>query len=807
MDAPHTLLIVDGDREFAGVLAAEASARAYRATSVSTIAEALRLIGLEAFDAVLVDLAPGTETAFALLSELKGLSAAPEVIVMSERTSMAAAIQWFDPDAFALVRKSDVGQLFATLARALERRRITTQNRRLVWELQTINEIASGIARSLDLGDILTGALQRLVHAMDAAGASIRLYDPVTNRFEECSAVWPHATDAARLTQLPRILWPSDKAIATRAAVTVEDWAALVGVPEGELPVRSALSVPMFAGDELLGTLSIGSSRPRRFELADQQLVGLIAAQIVVAVQNAQLHSTILQAKREWERTVDAISDPMAVFNHRGELLRGNRALARHLGRPITGIRQLRCHEIGFCGCRSAGDAAACTVRRALAQQASRGEVTIGGEHIFSVTTFPIGPASDGPSVVQVAKNVTEENAGARRLQRMSHELANTNSRLVATVEQLKSTQAQLVQAEKLSAIGQLVAGVAHELNNPLTSVIGYAQLVEEELQAGPSARPAAEVAQDLRRIAEESERAARIVRNLLAFARRQGAARALHDVVDVCERVIALREYALKLSGVALETDFQGALPKVLADAGQLQQVLLNLVLNAERAMRDVQGRRLGISVRQDAAANTIVLAVSDSGHGIGPTDLSRIFDPFFTTRDVGEGTGLGLSICYGIVRDHGGQIRVDSRLHGGTTFVVTLPARLETVAESGHEVLVAIPQQNEREFIVAALRGWGYRPLAATTVQEALDVHRRSTLQLAVIDATVLAADLDAWRVRRLSDVNRELPTIVTSMTAADVPIDHFVRSIAATVLPAPLALEALNRAVQSTLAKECV
>ena len=128
------------------MLCGEADARAYRAVAAASVAQALELIRRESFDALLVDLAPGAESAFALLTELKRLSSETEVIVMSERTSMAAAIQWFDPDAFLLVRKSDVGQLFAALGRALERRRITMQNRRLVWELQTINEIASGIA-------------------------------------------------------------------------------------------------------------------------------------------------------------------------------------------------------------------------------------------------------------------------------------------------------------------------------------------------------------------------------------------------------------------------------------------------------------------------------------------------------------------------------------------------------------------------------------------------------------------------------------------------------------------------------------
>ncbi len=179
--------------------------------------------------------------------------------------------------------------------------------------------------------------------------------------------------------------------------------------------------------------------------------------------------------------------------------------------------------------------------------------------------------------------------------------------------------------------------------------------------------------------------------------------------MVEVCERVIALREYSFRISGVELATSFEPGLPPVLADAGQLQQVLLNLVLNAEQAMRGAAGRTLAVSARHVARINAVELQVSDSGHGIEDTSLSRIFDPFFTTRDVGEGTGLGLSICYGIVRDHGGQITVESRPRQGTTFTVLLPAMLPDVAALGVDVLVAHPEPTEREFITAALRGVG--------------------------------------------------------------------------------------------------
>jgi two-component system NtrC family sensor kinase len=388
-------------------------------------------------------------------------------------------------------------------------------------------------------------------------------------------------------------------------------------------------------------------------------------------------------------------------------------------------------------------------------------------------------------------------------MRQMSDEIAATNARLLATVERLKTTQAQLLQAEKLSAIGQLVAGVAHELNNPLTSVIGYAQLVEEELRTDPGSRPPAEVAHDLRRIAEESERAARIVRNLLAFARRQVAARAPQDPAEICTRVLSLREYSFRLTGITLETVFEPGLPKVQADSSQLQQVLLNLVLNAEQAMRGRPQRRLVIGLRHDREAHAVELSVSDSGHGIDAANLSRIFDPFFTTRDVGEGTGLGLSICYGIVRDHGGQIAVESRPQEGTTFRVKLPASLDDPAVRGAEVVVAHAEQTQREFVTAALQGWGYRVVSAATLQEALEAAARPALHLAIVDRGLLAADPDAWKARRAAQ--RELPMILTAMTPDDAVIEEFGRDGAA-VLTAPVTLASLNAAMQ-TVVKEYV
>jgi signal transduction histidine kinase len=432
--------------------------------------------------------------------------------------------------------------------------------------------------------------------------------------------------------------------------------------------------------------------------------------------------------------------------------------------------------------------------------------MTLPDGQIFSVTTFPVAGGHELASVVQVAKNVTEEIRSARRLQQMSEELALANARSIAALERLKSTQAQLLQAEKLSAIGQLVAGVAHELNNPLTSVIGYAQLLEDELRGGgeaPAVRPAAELAQDLRRIAEESERAARIVRNLLAFARRQTAERAPQDVAELFARVIALRSYELRLNNVKVDTEFEPGLPPVVADGSQLQQALLNLLLNAEQAMRGRDARRLRVGARFDAEASAVELFIADSGHGIEQANLMRIFDPFFTTRDVGEGTGLGLSICYGIVRDHGGQILVDSTVGVGTTFSVLLPALVEGVRRDD-VVLVAHADQGQRDYLAAAIAGWGYGVLTATTTAEALDACRAGTLQCALVDRALLATDLPAWRAVRLE--KRSCPLVLITMGAEDSDVERFGRESGSGVLAPPFQLRALRAAVEA-ISKECV
>jgi len=238
--------------------------------------------------------------------------------------------------------------------------------------------------------------------------------------------------------------------------------------------------------------------------------------------------------------------------------------------------------------------------------------------------------------------------------------------------EDLRRTQEQLLQSEKMSAVGQLISGVAHELNNPLTAILGYAQLLESEgLQDRAS--------DFVRKLFKQAQRTHRVVQNLLSFARQRKPQKQQVDICKVIDETLALRDYDLKVNDITLERDLAPALPAVTADPHQLEQVFLNIINNAVDAMLE-SGQAGKLKVRVFAQDGHVHAEFQDSGPGI--QEPNRIFDPFYTTKSVGKGTGLGLSICYGIVKEHGGDISARNCPEGGAILEVRLPAahRAET-------------------------------------------------------------------------------------------------------------------------------
>jgi signal transduction histidine kinase/CheY-like chemotaxis protein len=235
--------------------------------------------------------------------------------------------------------------------------------------------------------------------------------------------------------------------------------------------------------------------------------------------------------------------------------------------------------------------------------------------------------------------------------------------------DQTRDLYHQLLQAEKLAALGQTISGVAHELNNPLATILTWAERLSQ--------RPVDEkTKRGLETILSESERAAKIVRNLLTFARKRQSTRAMVDLNHVVRETLALRLYEQRITNITIVDALAAGLPQVFADAHQVQQVLLNLIINAEQAMLTANGRgTLVVRSWHDPEREAVVLEINDDGPGIAEELQPKIFDPFFTTKEVGKGTGLGLTVAYAIVQEHGGRIRLASNKGSGASFYVELP------------------------------------------------------------------------------------------------------------------------------------
>jgi signal transduction histidine kinase/BarA-like signal transduction histidine kinase len=374
--------------------------------------------------------------------------------------------------------------------------------------------------------------------------------------------------------------------------------------------------------------------------------------------------------------------------------------------------------------------------------------------------------------------------------------------------DQSRDLYQQLLHAENMAALGQTISGVAHELNNPLATILSWAErLADKPLEA--TTKRGIEV------IVAEADRAARIVRNLLTLARKRQSTRTMIDVNQVVTETMALRAYEHQRTNIAVVTALAAGLPEVFADGHQIQQVLLNLIINAEQAMLTANGRgSLVVRTWHDVERQLVALEVSDDGPGV-PVDMrTKIFDPFFTTKGVGEGTGLGLTVAYAIVQEHNGQIRVDSHPGRGVSFIVELPVgSAEATARPlrpmppsmqavrGASVLIVEDERALATAVGDALLDAGLQVDYAGDGQEAITRVRKKTYDAIVCDLKMPQVDGMTLYRAIASDVPA-LSRRIIFVTGDVADAERFLEDTGCRWLAKPFRLADLLRAVRDTL-----
>jgi len=552
-----------------------------------------------------------------------------------------------------------VGLLAATVLLAisrLERQVVAAQAReteaarqldRRISELFSLQELSYVLAESIELERIAEQVARYAARFLQAEGALVALVDEETGALRAIAAT-------GDLTQLEgREIGVQDAGILRlsvareRIEVSQASERPPIQLLDGET-VRSAAVAPLRSQGRPVGALAVANRREGPFTTEDLWLLSTIATQTSMAVANSRLFEMVRRSTEDWETAFDALSEGLCVVGWAGQILRANRALAQMAGVPVETL-------IGADFTTTVMESAPISAELlGAAQRLERpGPIEVRREsdgRQLRLTASPVwGPGAEG-SVAILVEDVTEQRA----------------------------IQGQLIQNEKMASIGQLVSGVAHELNNPLTSITGLAELLLE-----PGMRVPEATREHLRVIHDQAERAARIVRNLLTFARPSSLAKEVVDLNDVVGRTALLISYELRLRGIDLERRLDPEPVRVMGDRYELQQVLLNLLTNAVHAVGSLppeRPRRIVLATaRSDGRA---ILLVRDTGAGVPSELVPQLFTPFFTTKDPGQGTGLGLSVSYGLVEAHEGRLSYRRAPEGGAEFTVSLP--LHTLSDT---------------------------------------------------------------------------------------------------------------------------
>jgi signal transduction histidine kinase len=533
----------------------------------------------------------------------------------------------------------EIGAIADMLSLALERARFRREDD-LQHDLRELSaNLTTSVSSTAHLGATLEVFCVRAARLFAADRVSVWLHNRRARLLEIAAS-----SDAAELAEAQRVA--TDDASAPLSAVMRQPDVTVVPQSDDRAPDVFA---PLRGRRRALGTLELRGVRIETGDAVDLlDRVEEVARHLSGAVENVYLLEDLLRSRRELESTFNSLTDLVIVTDGRLRITQANSAFAHRASRSQAELKEQPLSDfvgravVTWIEQHTAGDVAPEPIEREIADE------KLNGTFVFTVSPL-VGSDEEHVGTVIVARDVTAQ------------------AQLAAEGAELRS---RLTQSEKLAALGQFVAGIAHELNNPLQGVLGHLELL---LQDAPAAN---RLRRDLKLVFREADRAAKIVHNLLVFAGSRRITRRRLNVNHVVNKVLTLRATGMAAASIDVVKDLTPKLPRVAGDALLLQQAILNIVLNAEQAMAQSAGpRRLEVRTRM-LAADKVEIAIADSGPGIATHALPRLFEPFFTTKEVGQGTGLGLAITYGIVQEHGGRLDARNRADGGAVFTIALPA-----------------------------------------------------------------------------------------------------------------------------------
>jgi two-component system, NtrC family, sensor kinase len=535
---------------------------------------------------------------------------------------------------------------------AIENSRLIEQLQEKMGQIELINELSGIINSSLSIGTIFRMMVAEIKKLVDYSRASLLLYNEKEDNFLIFALDTEMKTLMKKGVRAPVEGTSAGWAVRNRRPWISDDLAETEFTLDRKLlgeGIRSTMSIPL-VHDRVLGVFNLDSTEPSKYSEKDLAILLPVAKHISVALENALLFEEISKEKKEWEKTFNAITDMVWIEDGTQRILRANHTLLAKTGFSSFEIPGRRCWELlDAIGINQVECLCADTIRT---KRPSFRELKGTGRSTFHFWAYPLlDEEGQLYAIVHYLKDVTGQ----------------------------KQLEQQLVRSEKLASLGTLVAGIAHEINNPLGIIAGYSEALIERAsdKALRSLQEFEDFPEYLETIHNEIFRCKGILNSLLGFSRPSTGTFREIDINELIKEVILLVNHRAKKLRHNIELRLNRDLPKINADPGNLRQLFMNIIINSIYFTPSGGGITVSTEMGPRENGGEVRVSVSDTGSGIPNDIIGKIFDPFFTTKPVGEGTGLGLAICHKIVEAHSGTIDVESEFGRGTTFVIKLPSK----------------------------------------------------------------------------------------------------------------------------------